>query len=208
MLLNSVILLALAHHAFASPIQPRQSFTGDTENGLSGPCKSYTVIFARGTTESGNVGTVAGPPFFQALASRVGNGNLAVQGVDYPADIAGFLAGGDATGSKTMASLVQQAMTQCPSSKVVMSGYSQGGQLVHNAAAQLPASVTANVAAAVIFGDPDNGTAVQGVPAARTDIICHAGDNICQHGDLILLPHLTYGQDAGAAADFVVSVTT
>jgi hypothetical protein len=35
-----------------------------------------------------------------------------------------------------------------------MSGYSQGGQLVHNAAAQLPASVTANVAAAVIFGDP------------------------------------------------------
>lgn len=35
-----------------------------------------------------------------------------------------------------------------------MSGYSQGGQLVHNAAALLPASVTGNVAAAVIFGDP------------------------------------------------------
>lgn len=35
-----------------------------------------------------------------------------------------------------------------------MAGYSQGGQLVHNAAAQLPASVTAKVAAAVIFGDP------------------------------------------------------
>jgi dienelactone hydrolase len=56
--------------------------------------------------------------------------------------------------------LVQQAMTQCPSSKVVMSGYSQGGQLVHNAAAQLPASVTANVAAAVIFGDPGESAAV------------------------------------------------
>jgi cutinase len=45
-------------------------------------------------------------------------------------------------------------MTQCPSSKVVMSGYSQGGQLVHNAAVLLPAAVTGNVAAAVIFGDP------------------------------------------------------
>jgi cutinase len=114
-----------------------------------------------------------------------------------------------------------------------MAGYSQGGQLVHNAAVQLPASVTAKVAAAVIFGDPgesiaslapfsgyqamisrhglnrrvDNGTAVQGVPAARTKIICHAGDNICQHGALVLPPHLTYGQDAGTAADFVVSVT-
>ncbi|KAH8906758.1 cutA, cutinase A [Coniochaeta sp. PMI_546] len=207
MFLGSVVFLSLASQAFASPVQPRQSFAGDTENGLSGPCKAYTVIFARGTTESGNVGTIAGPPFFQALASRVGSGNLAVQGVNYAADIAGFLAGGDPAGSQTMASLVQQAMTQCPSSKVVMSGYSQGGQLVHNAAAQLPASVTGKVAAAVIFGDPDNGTAVQGVPAAKTKIICHAGDNICQHGDLILPAHLTYGQDAGTAADFVVSVT-
>jgi len=208
MFLSSAIILALASQALASPVRPRQSFTGDTENGLSGPCKAYTVIFARGTGETGNVGTLVGPPFFQALASRIGSGNLAVQGVDYPADVAGFLEGGDPAGSTTMASLVEQAMTQCPSSKVVMSGYSQGGQLVHNAAAQLPASVTANVAAAVIFGDPDNGTAVQGVPAARTDIICHAGDNICQHGDLILPAHLTYGEDAGSAADFVVSVTT
>lgn len=43
--------------------------------------------------------------------------------MDYPADIPGFLAGGDAGGSKTMASLVQQAMTQCPSTKIVMAGY-------------------------------------------------------------------------------------
>lgn len=82
-----------------------------------------TVIFARGTTETGNVGTLAGPPFFNALEASVGAGNVAVQGVDYPADIPGFLAGGDAGGSKTMASLVQQAMTQCPSTKIVMAGY-------------------------------------------------------------------------------------
>jgi cutinase len=205
-MLFPTVLLALASTAFASPVDKRQSFSGDTQNGLSGACKAYTVIFARGTTESGNVGTIAGPPFFQALATRVGAGNLAVQGVDYSADIPGFLAGGDKAGSQTMANLVQQAMTQCPSSKVVMSGYSQGGQLVHNAAVLLPAAVTGNVAAAVIFGDPDNGTAVQGVPAARTKIICHPTDNICQHGYLILASHLTYGQDAGTAADFVVSV--
>lgn len=102
MFVASAILLALASQAFATPIQPRQSFAGDTENGLSGPCKAYTVIFARGTTETGNVGTIAGPPFFQALASRVGSGNLAVQGVNYPADVAGFLAGGDPAGSQTM----------------------------------------------------------------------------------------------------------
>lgn len=45
-------------------------------------------------------------------------------------------------------------MTQCPDTKVVMAGYSQGGQLVHNAAKMLPASTTSKVMAAVIFGDP------------------------------------------------------
>lgn len=83
-----------------------------------------TVIFARGTTESGNVGTLVGPPFFSALATAIGSENLAVQGVEYAADIAGFLAGGDAAGSKKMTELVGQAITQCPDSKVVMSGYS------------------------------------------------------------------------------------
>jgi hypothetical protein len=82
-----------------------------------------TVIFARGTTETGNVGTLAGPPFFNALEAKVGAGNVAVQGVDYPADIPGFLAGGDAGGSTKMASLVAQAMSQCPSSKIVLAGY-------------------------------------------------------------------------------------
>ena len=43
----------------------------------------------------------------------------------------------------------------------------------------------------VIFGDPDNGKAVGSVPAAKTKVICHAGDNIYQGGDLILTPHLT-----------------
>lgn len=52
------------------------------------------------------------------------------------------------------ADLVTQAMTQCPDTKVVMAGYSQGGQLVHNAAKMLPASTTSKVMAAVIFGDP------------------------------------------------------
>jgi cutinase len=136
----------------------QQDFSGDTQNGLTqGGCKSVVVVFARGTTESGNVGTLAGPPMFQAVAQKVGAGNLAVQGVQYPANVQGFLAGGDATGSKTMADLVTKAVTQCANSSVIMSGYSQGGQLVHNAAKMLPAATTAKVAGVVIFGDPSTG---------------------------------------------------
>jgi poly(3-hydroxyalkanoate) synthetase len=52
------------------------------------------------------------------------------------------------------ADFVSQAITQCPHTKVVMSGYSQGGQLVHNAAKLLPASTMKAVSSVVIFGDP------------------------------------------------------
>jgi cutinase len=91
------------------------------------------------------VGTLTGPPFFAALATVGGTDNLAVQGVTYPASVQGFLAGGDTNGSKLMAQLVGQAQTNCPNTKVVISGYSQGGQLVHNAAKMLNASTAASV---------------------------------------------------------------
>jgi cutinase len=120
-----------------------------------------------------------------------------------------------------MATLVQQAMTQCPSTLVVMSGYryvlfpfpesyltfyfSQGGQLVHNAAGKLPPAISAKVSSVVIFGDPNNGTAVGAISAAKTEVICHTGDDICAHGDLVLEPHLTYSQNSGEATSFVLS---
>jgi Cutinase len=72
-----------------------------TQNGAAG-CKDMTVIFARGTTESGNVGLLTGPPFFDALSAMIGADSMEVLGVDYPASIEGFLQGGDATGSQTM----------------------------------------------------------------------------------------------------------
>jgi len=73
-----------------------------TQNGLSGSCGFVTVIFARGTTEPGNVGVLVGPPFFDALNSRIGAGKVVVQGVDYPASVEGFLAGGDSGNAQTM----------------------------------------------------------------------------------------------------------
>ena len=57
----------------------------------------------------------------------------------------------------------------------------------------------------VIFGDPDNGKAVGNVPAAKTKVICHPDDNICQHGDLILVSHLTYSENAQEAATFAAT---
>jgi cutinase len=101
--------------------------------------------------------------------------------------------------------------------------FSQGGQLVHNAADMLSAQDSAFVQASVIFGDPNNGSPVGKVSAAQTKVICHTGDLICAHQAVILAPHLTvrfprpkimlynanfclqYGADATTAASFVMS---
>ncbi|ESZ91371.1 hypothetical protein SBOR_8242 [Sclerotinia borealis F-4128] len=166
-------------------------------------CTSLTVIFARGTTETGTLGTVVGPPLLSALQYALGSSAVTMTGVTYPANVAGFVQGGDSAGSQTMANMVTSALSSCPDTKIVIAGYSQGGQLVHNAAKLLPTATAAKISAAVIFGDPDNGSAVQGVSADKTDIICHIGDDICQHGTFILMPHLTYGMDTPAAAAFI-----
>ncbi|PVH78152.1 carbohydrate esterase family 5 protein [Cadophora sp. DSE1049] len=171
----------------------------------SATCAPMMVIFARGTTEPGNVGLFSGPPFFDALEAMMGVGAVSVQGVEYGASIEGFLQGGDPTGSAAMATMIQGTAQNCPNAKIVMSGYSQGGQLVHNAAAMLPAATMAKVSSVVIFGDPNNGKAVANAEA-KTLVVCHPGDNICDGGDLILVEHLTYSKDAVQAATFVAGL--
>ncbi len=59
----------------------------------------------------------------EAIAALIGTSNIAVQGVDYPADILGFLEGGDAAGSMTMARLIETEVGRCPEASLVVSGY-------------------------------------------------------------------------------------
>jgi cutinase len=176
-----------------------------TQNGLSNPCKPITIIFARGTAEPGNVGLLAGPPFFGALGNLLNPSNIAVQGVDYPASIPGYLVGGSPDGSTKFAQLVGQAAAQCPQTQIVVGGYSQGAQVVHNGLKQVPGNVAAQIKAAVLFGDPYDGQALQGVAADDVVTYCFDDDLICK-GDPIVLPaHLSYSLDAGSAAAFVAA---
>lgn len=120
----------------------------DVENGI---CAPLTVIFARGTTELGNIGGIIGPPLFKQLSKKL-DGNVALQGVKYPATWASLQTGGQ-SGSDTLIGLVQQAFEQCPSTKVVLSGYSQGALVIHYALNQAGLD-SAKISAIVDFGDP------------------------------------------------------
>jgi cutinase len=160
--------------AAAAPAPQSGSSTGQTANDIqNGACKPTTLIFARGTTEGGNLGGTVGPALVQDLQQMIGAGNLAVQGVNYPADIAGAAEGEtdpkNAQGSTNMAMFAEKAVQQCPSTKVVLSGYSQGAQQVHGALLNLQEDTTSKVAAAVTFGDPFDKSmpSFQGIPAAN-----------------------------------------
>jgi cutinase len=168
-------------------------------------CPGMAIIFARGTKEVGNVGLLTGPPFFQALQTYMnGSTSLAIQGLNYEASVSGFRQGGDPKGIQKMARLTTLTMNACPNTRLVLAGYSQGAQIVRGACAALPSNMTAALSSVVLFGDPLNGTAVTGVPAARATTICHAGDDICRQGSIVSPAHLNYSLDAASAAMFVM----
>ena len=116
-----------------------------TENDVvNGVCKPVTLIHARGTTETGNMGQTVGPALSMAMKAAFPN-QVAVQGVDYPADIAGATSGAlnpdAAQGAQDMASKAKMASANCPNTQIVLSGYSQGAEQVHGALANMPAGV-------------------------------------------------------------------
>ncbi|EKG16034.1 Cutinase [Macrophomina phaseolina MS6] len=182
-----------------------RAFSSSTQNDLTSgsPCKKVSLIFARGTSETGNMGSVVGPPLATNLASSIGPANLAVQGVKYAASYQGAASGGDADGAKTMAQLANDVVKKCPGTKVVLAGYSQGAQLVHKAGAQLDSETIAAVKAVAVFGDPYNGQRIQNVAAAKVKKFCRDGDAVCEGSFTINQAHLQYGSDTPAAVSFI-----
>ncbi|KAF3082709.1 hypothetical protein TWF706_001593 [Orbilia oligospora] len=183
LLLSAIAPLTTSHPTLLVPRQSRTT-RNDLQNGSA--CKPFTLIFARGTTEVGNLGTVVGPPLISALGRVLPGGAnaLAVQGVNYPANVAGFAVGGDRAGSRDMAALAHLLYLF-----------------------KLPQAAANKIAAVVMFGDPKNGDALGKGADAKSKTFCNAGDLICRGQAVILAPHLTYGSDTGDAARFVAGLS-
>ncbi|PPQ70034.1 hypothetical protein CVT24_003801 [Panaeolus cyanescens] len=128
--------------AIGSSLAAPTDIAGTVELETRQSCPDVAVYFARGTTESGTLGTIVGPPFRTALTSALRGKSLQFNGVSYPATVGGYLAGGDVGGATTMANSVTSIAGSCPNTKIVISGY------------RLSSSVQNRVVAVVTFGDP------------------------------------------------------
>ncbi|GKZ23171.1 hypothetical protein AbraIFM66951_002107 [Aspergillus brasiliensis] len=189
----------------------RQFGTGSTANDLeSGSCKDVTLIFARGSTEIGNMGSVIGPPLCDNLKSKLGSDKVACQGVggQYSAGLVqNALPQNTDPGSISAAkSMFEEANSKCPNTKIVAGGYSQGSAVIDNAVQELSSDVKNQVKGVVLFGFTrnvqDHGQ-IPNYPKDDVKVYCAVGDLVCDDTLIVTAMHLTYGLDAGDAASFL-----
>jgi cutinase len=202
------------------------SATIDIAPASAAPCPDVEVTFARATTEPPGVGVV-GQKFIDALRSQVGGRSLGVYPVNYPASD-DFAPSANAGANDANAHVTSMA-ANCPNTKLVLGGYSQGAIVIDLITiAQLPVAgfipntvpqdVADHVAALALFGNPSDrylGAPVSTVSpwyGAKAIDLCAPGDPVCTpgapftvptHDEMFSAAHLSYansGMPAQAAA--------
>jgi cutinase len=213
----AVAVAAIIIGSFAAP---------PSANAADDSCPSVEVVFARGTFEAPGVGAT-GQAFVDALNARLPGKTVDVYAVNYPASL-DF--GRAADGIVDASSKIQAIAASCPTTKIVLGGYSQGAAVAGYtttdavpAGFALPAGITGpmaaaiapHVAAVVLFGTPDSGflnlvdhnappITIGGLYTAKTLQLCATGDPVCFPGGLNRAAHSSYKDNgmADQAADF------
>ena len=165
------------------------------------PCSDVEVVFARGTFAPPGLGGI-GQDFVNALRSKVGTKSVDVYAVVYPAST-NFPTAVD--GIRDAANHIEDTATNCPNTKMVLAGYSQGAAVIGFVTADavpsgvdpadvpkpMPANVADHVAAVALLGKPDpDFMKMIGQPAVsigpryagKALELCAPGDPICSDG--------------------------
>ena len=184
--------------------------------GANGPvaaadgCPDAEVVFARGTGEPVGPGG-PGQAFFDSLTAQLPGKNITLYPVDYPSTT--DYANSAKAGAADEVAHVRGTIANCPKTKIVIGGYSQGAGVADLTSHQLSAQDATHIAALALFGNPQStyakGLADNQIPAldpsytSKAIDICLPNDNICAEGGSIIA-HLGYVPDAtNQAATFV-----
>lgn len=136
--------------------------------------------------ESGTMGSTVGPMLSSALGRE-----WYVEGVSYTADLAGINCIG-LPGGINCVKQINALAAKCPSTKIVLSGYSQGAMVGRICAAFAGDAAKKQIAGLAFFGDPFNGASVKGIPQEHIKSWCEKNDGVCAGGLNIGIAHLAY----------------
>jgi cutinase len=163
----------------------------------AGPCPDVEVVSARGTGEPPGVGS-NGEVFIDSLRSRIPGRSVGVYGVNYPATDE-FVTSVSA-GAADARAHVQSTVANCPDTRIVLSGYSQGAAVIDKVTEELPPEVTDHVAAVALFGNPESvfarslggahPPALSPLYRPKTIDLCIPDDPICSEGKNEAAHHL------------------
>jgi len=160
------------------------------------PCSDIKVIFARGTNDAPGLGN-PGQAIADALSTMVGGRSLTTYAVNYPASYDFLLA---ADGAADATNYISALTQQCPSTRIVLGGYSQGAAVVDmlagipplgnkigeiGSAPPLPAGLVPSIAAVAVFGNPAtkfSNPITSSVFGGKAIDLCKDGDPICSRG--------------------------
>nr|WP_233151280.1 cutinase family protein [Mycobacterium lehmannii] len=181
---------------YGSGATPGPAATSPGYGSSRSSCSDIEVIFARGTDDTPGLGT-PGTAFVNALRGLTGGRTISTYAVNYPASY-DFLAAAD--GATDATNRIAMLAQQCPSTRIVLGGYSQGAAVVDmlagvpplgnkigsiGSAPPLPGSLVPNVAAVAVFGNPAtkfSNPITKSVFAGRAIDLCKDGDPICSRG--------------------------
>jgi cutinase len=160
-------------------------------------CPDAEVVFARGTGDTPGVGYV-GQAFVDALRSQVGGRSLGIYAVNYPAT--DDYSNSASAGAKDASAHIQDMAANCPNTRMVLGGYSQGAVVIDVITsagvplpfglvpAPMPPKVADHVAAVAVFGNNSSRgpggplTAISPLYGAKTVDLCMPGDPVCSDG--------------------------
>jgi len=129
------------------------SFPLGTPVAAADGCPDAEVVFARGTGEPVGPGG-PGQAFFDSLTSQLPGKTITLYAVDYPSTT--DYANSAKVGAADEVAHVQGTVANCPKTKVVVGGYSQGAGVADLTSHQLPAQVASHVGAVALFGNPQS----------------------------------------------------
>ena len=185
----------------------------DTRHASAGPCPDVEVVSARGTDEPPGPGSI-GQAFIDSLRPKLSGRSVEVYGVNYPAT--DDFVRSESVGAGDGRAHVQSTVANCPNTRMVLSGYSQGAAVIDLVTEELPPEVADHVAAVAVFGNPKSTfarklgggqlPAISPLYRPKTIDLCVPDDPICSEGNNEAAHHL-YDQNGmtNQAAAFVAS---